>query len=62
MENNPSIQLNEVLFGSADKRISRQISKLHGLGKIRKIAPRLYTSNLTDPDEVIIRRNLFEIL
>jgi len=62
MKNNPSIPLNEVLFGSADKKISRQISKLHGLGKIRKIGPRLYTSNLTDQNEVIIRRNIFEIL
>jgi len=62
MEKNTSSQLNEVIFGSADKKISRQISKLHGLGKIRKIAPRLYTSNLTDPEEAIVRRNLFEIL
>jgi hypothetical protein len=62
MENNPPIPLNEVLFGSAEKAISRQISKLHGLGKIRKIAPRLYTSNFSDPDELIVRRNLFEIL
>ena len=62
MENIPEIHLEEVIFGSADKKISAQISKLLKQGKIRKIAPRLYTSNLTDTDEEIIRRNLFIIL
>jgi len=62
MEKNTSLHLNEVIFGSADKKISRQISKLHEAGRIRKIASRLYTSNLTEPEGVIIRRNLFEIL
>ncbi|MCK5136287.1 MAG: Fic family protein [Bacteroidales bacterium] len=62
MEKNPTIQLKEVIYGSADKKINRQISKLHGTGRIRKIASRLYTSNLTEPEGVIIRRNLFEII
>ena len=62
MEKNPPIQSYEVIFGSADKKINRQISKLHKSGKIRRLAPRLYTSNTTDADEVIVRRNLFVIL
>lgn len=62
MENIPDILFEEVIFASADKKISAQISKLHKQGKIRKIAPRLYTSNLDDTAEVIIRRNLFIIL
>jgi len=62
MENNLHIRLEEVIFSSADNKISKQISKLRKLGKIRKIAPRLYTSNLTDPDKEIVRRNLFLIL
>lgn len=31
-------------------------------GQIRKIAPKIYTSNLTDSDENVVRRNLFLIL
>ena len=62
MENILPIHLQEVIFGSSDKRISRQISILLKKGKIRKIAPRIYTSNLNEPIEDIIRRNLFQIL
>lgn len=62
MENILPVHLQEVIFGSSDKKISRQISILLKKGKIRKIAPRIYTSNLNEPIEDIIRRNLFQIL
>lgn len=62
MENILPIHLQEITFGSPDSRISKQISKLLDEGKIRKIAPRIYSSNLTDPIEDIVRRNLFQIL
>jgi hypothetical protein len=62
MENILPIHLQEITFGSPDSRISKQISKLLDDGKIRKIAPRIYSSNLTDPIEDIVRRNLFQIL
>lgn len=62
MENNLPIHLQEIVFGSSDKKVSRQISKLEKDGKIRKIAPRVYSSNLTEPVEEIIQRNLFQIL
>jgi len=62
MENILPIHLQEIIFGSSDTRISKQISKLEKDGKIRKIAQRLYSSNLTDPIEDIVRRNLFHIL
>ncbi len=62
MEKNPPIPLNEVIFGSAEKKVSRQISKLVLAGKVRKISPRLYSSNLADPAEEIVRRNLLEII
>lgn len=55
-------QLGEVIFGSSDKALANEISKLNKLGKIRKIAPRLYSSNLVDNVEDIIRRNLPTIL
>lgn len=33
--------------------MNRQISKLHKSGKIRRLAPRLYTSNMTDADKLL---------
>jgi hypothetical protein len=62
MENFLPIYLQEVIFGSSDKRISKEISKLEKEGKIRKIAQRLYSSNLTDSIEHIVKRNLWQIL
>lgn len=62
MENILPIHLQEVVFGSSDKKRSRQISNLEKAGKIRKIAPRIYSSNLIDHAEAIIRRNIFQIL
>ncbi len=62
MENNIPFHLQEIIFGSSESRISKQISKLEKEGKIRKIAPRTYSSNLTDSIEEIIKRNLFRIL
>ncbi|MCH7764567.1 MAG: Fic family protein [Candidatus Marinimicrobia bacterium] len=62
MENNLPIHLQEIIFGSSDSSISKQISKLKKDGQIKKIAPRLYTSNLEDPPETIVRRNLYSIL
>lgn len=62
MENNVPIHLQEIVFGSSDSRISKKISKLEKEGKLRKLAPRLYTGNVEDEAEKIIRRNLFSIL
>ena len=52
----------EIIFSSSDKNISYQITKAEKEGKIRKIAPRIYTSNLQDSVEYIIKRNFFDIL
>jgi Fic family protein len=62
MENILPIHLQEIIFGSPESRISKQISLLQKKGKIRKIAPRIYSSNLSEPVEEIVRRNLFQIL
>jgi hypothetical protein len=62
VENILPIHLQEIIFSSSDTGISKQISRLVKNGRIRKIAPRVYSSNLTEPAEVIIRRNLFLIL
>ena len=52
----------DIIFASSDKSISRQISKAEKEGRIKKIAPRLYTANLSDSEEQIIRRHFFTIL
>ena len=62
MEKILPIHLQEVIFSSSDPKISKQISRLEKSGKIRKIARRVYSSNLTDKPEEIIRRNLFRVL
>lgn len=62
METNGQLYLQEIIYGSADSKISRQISKLEKEGKIRKIASRIYTSNFEDTPEDIIQRNIFPIL
>ena len=42
--------------------ISREVSRAVKAGKLRKIASRLYTRNLTDEPEAVIRRNLWSIV
>lgn len=55
-------QLQEIIFGSSESTISKRISQLEKEGKIRKLAPKVYTGNLEDEPEKIVRRNLFSIL
>ena len=64
MEKNPKIheRLPEILVANGDKKYSYYLSALAKKGQIRRIAPKIYTSNLTDSDENIVRRNLFLIL
>ena len=64
MEKSPNTneKLPEILVAIGDKKHSYYLSALVKKGQIRKIAPKIYTSNLTDSDENIVRRNLFLIL
>jgi hypothetical protein len=62
MENNLPLHLQEVICSSKDPKFSKHIAKLLKAGAIRKIAPRVYSSNLEEPIEGIIRRNIFQIL
>ena len=52
----------EIIFGSSDPNVSRMISQKEKDGELRKVAPRIYTSNLVDSLENIVRRNLMDIL
>lgn len=62
MKKNPPLHISEVLFASADKKESKALARMVKEGVIRKISPKVYTSNLTDAPENIVRRNLFIIL
>lgn len=62
MENNIPIHLQEVICTSSDAAINKQLRKLEETKQIKKIAPRIYTSNFNEAEEVIIRRNIFTIL
>ncbi|MBI2258789.1 MAG: Fic family protein [Flavobacteriia bacterium] len=62
MEKNIPIHLQEIIFGSSDPKTSKLISKLEKEGKVRKISPRLYSGNLIDGADIIVRRNIFTIL
>ena len=49
-------------MASADKKISAEITAMLKAGTLRKIAPKIYTTNIDDNPDVIIRRKIFFIL
>ncbi len=55
-----TLRLQEIIVGSKDK--SKEIGKLEKEKLIKKIAPRLYTSNMEEAPEIIVRRNWYRIL
>lgn len=52
----------EIVLSSSDAGISQAISRAVKSGKLRKIAPRIYTSSLTEPAIAIIKRHRYYIL
>ena len=52
----------EIIFSSSDSNVSRKISLSEKAGKLKKIAPRIYTSNMLDSVESIVKRNLIDLL
>lgn len=52
----------EIVFASSEPDVSRAISNLIKQGKLRKISPRLYTTNMIDSVESIVRRNILNII
>lgn len=52
-------ELPEILFSSSDSGDSRRIGRLLDNGQIRPLIPRVYTSNLQDAEEQIVRRNIW---
>lgn len=62
MDKDIPLHLQEIIFSSSDTTLSRKISRLEKEGKLRKLAPRIYTPNLKEPAEDLIRRNIFKII
>ena len=54
--------LNEVIVGSADPGVAKLLSRLKQTGRVKRLASRLYTTNLTDSPENIVRRNLWIVV
>lgn len=54
--------LSEIIFGTSENKEKKRLYALLRTKKARKIAPRIYTTNLTDPPEKIIRESVYEIL
>ncbi|MEA3286976.1 MAG: Fic family protein [Candidatus Marinimicrobia bacterium] len=54
--------LPEIIFGSSESDQSKKIGRWQKEKRVRKLIPRVYTSNFMDSDEVIIKRNLWVIL
>jgi len=52
----------EVVFSSPDRSVSRAIARATAAGRLRKLFSGIYTSNMTDPPEQIVSRNLYPIL
>ena len=61
MEKNTLLN-HEIVMASSDKATNNFIAKMKKEGRIVKIATKIYTTNLNDTAENIIRRNLFFIL
>ena len=54
--------LPEIVFASSDKAESMRVRRLVKAGRLRKLYPRIYTSNVTDAPDSIVSRNLYPIL
>lgn len=54
--------MSEIIFASSDPKEGYKISKMLQEKRIRKIAPRIYSSNLEEEPSAIVKRNILEIL
>ena len=52
----------DIVMATSDKSLSQQRTSMIKKGLLRKIAPKIYTTNLEDEPDVIIRRNVFYII
>lgn len=62
MDKDTPLHLQEIIFSSSEPHVSRAISHLVKEGKLKKIAPKIFTSNLEEDPAEIIQRNRFKII
>ncbi|MEO5603860.1 MAG: Fic family protein [Cyclobacteriaceae bacterium] len=62
MEKTAPSRIQELVFAASEKTESKRITTLLKEGAIRKIAPRIYSSNLTEESAVLIKRNWYRVL
>ncbi len=55
-------KVQEIIFSSSERKASSRITALLKRGLIKKIAPRIYTTNLEEEPALIIKRNWYRIL
>lgn len=61
-KNNTLNNISEIVIATSDKAESASRTAMLKAGTLRKIAPRVYSTNMTEEPEVIVRRNIFFIL
>lgn len=54
--------MSEIIFASSNSQEAYKISKMLQEMKIRKIAPRIYSTNFEETPSAIVKRNILEIL
>jgi len=57
--------MSDMPFGEVQlstRETAKAVSAAVSAGKLRKIGPTLYSTNMTDPVEVVIRRNMWQIV
>ena len=54
--------ITEIVMGTREKGKSAEMNSMMKAGLLRKIAPKVYTTNMEDTPEEIIRHNIFFIL
>lgn len=59
---NSIVNVLEIVMATSEKLDSAQKTSMIKNGTLRKIAPKVYTTNMEEEPEVIICRNLFYIL
>ena len=62
MGKNLHAEWGEIVFGTSNSAKSQAIRRAIQANKLRKLAPRLYTTNLLNTPESIVKRNLYLIL
>ena len=54
--------LPEIIFASSDPSESRRIRNMLNQGQLRSLIPRVYTSNMDDQTDLIVRRNIWLLI